>query len=187
MSDRTKIHKIIILGDGAVGKTTLRKRYFGDTFESSYSMTIGADFAVKNETINDQHYVLQIWDLAGQPRFKEVRSSFYQKAAGMILLYDISVPSSFEHLPMWIQEFSENIDTDIRDLPIILVGNKVDLRGEPGLNIVTSNEGVSYAQELTEWSNHEIPFVETSALVGLNVEVPFKKLIMNLEKSLSEN
>ena len=182
MTERTKILKIIIIGDGRVGKSTLRRRYFGENFDANYIMTLGADFAVKNETVNERNYVLQIWDLAGQPKFKEIREAYYNNTSGMILVFDVNLPETFDSLPGWITEFSSNQEFDVRDVPIILVGNKIDLRGEPGSELVTAMQGMEYAKTLSEWSHHEVPYVETSALVGLNVEVPFKYLILNLEK-----
>ena len=90
-----KIFKITLLGDGAVGKTSLRKTYLGEGFKDGYSMTIGADFAVKRLRIDDQDFVAQIWDLAGQQRFSAVREVYYRGTSGCLLVFDISRRSVF--------------------------------------------------------------------------------------------
>ena len=77
MSEKAFLVKIVLAGDGAVGKTTLRRRYLGEGFQASYMMTIGADFAVKRVDIGGKTITFQIWDLAGQPRFQMVRELYY--------------------------------------------------------------------------------------------------------------
>ena len=71
--DLGRIFKVVLIGDGAVGKTSLRRNYLGKSFRENYLMTIGADFSVKQVPYEDYIVSLQIWDLAGQPRFSEVR------------------------------------------------------------------------------------------------------------------
>ena len=177
---RTNIYKIILIGDGGVGKTSLRSRFFGEGFKAQYMMTIGADFAVKRHNIDDQEYILHFWDLAGQPRFKDIRSSYYDNVNGIILIFDLTIPSTFSNIPNWITEIMQNGKGDPRDLPIVLIGNKLDLRGEPGIMTVSTEEANNYASELSKWSNKEIKYYETSALVGLNVDAAFRSLITSL-------
>ncbi len=76
--------KIVMLGDGAVGKTALTTRFTQDSFEADYKRTIGADFAIKRVNLPDRNVIvsLAVWDLAGQPRFEVVRQSFYRGARG---------------------------------------------------------------------------------------------------------
>lgn len=193
MSDRVKAYKIVIVGDGAVGKTTLRKKYFGDNFETEYAMTLGADFAIKNEQVGNRYYMLQIWDLGGQPQFKDIRSAYYMNSSGLIMVFDVTKIQTFKNLPLWIDEFTSNYKSDAKNVPLILVGNKIDLRyryqpgsvesQSVGSEIVSTMEGMEYAKVLSEWSNHDVPYVETSALVGLNIQVPFKSVILNLDKA----
>lgn len=176
-SYRTKAYKLIICGDGYIGKTSLRKRFFGEGFKTNYSVTLAADFAVKKHQYKENDYVLHIWDVAGQPSFKTVRGSYYKNASGLILMFDLSNEKSFLDVPKWLDEFSENSNKGGHEIPIILIGNKVDLRGRKDLQIIDHERGVQYAKELSEWSNFEVPYVETSALSGINVDIAFNKLI----------
>lgn len=182
MSNRRKIFKIVLLGDGAVGKTALRHRYLGEGFKQSYSMTIGADFAVKRVKLDGDEIVAQIWDLAGQMRFQSVREVYYQGAAGALLVFDITRANTFENVPKWITELLENNKN--RVVPMVLIGNKSDLR-ESEEGSITYESGVEYAQNLSGWSKFEIPYVETSAKEGDNVEAAFETLLKNIEQYLA--
>ncbi|MHA2030315.1 MAG: GTP-binding protein [Candidatus Kariarchaeaceae archaeon] len=168
-SKKRNMYKCVIIGEPAVGKTSLRKRYLGQGFEASYSMTIGADFAVKRKGEN----AIQIWDLAGQQGFSEVRSLYYKGAQGGIIVFDIVRPLSYERVTLWIDEMLRQAN---RNLPIVLVGNKADLRGSAN-DAVSTEEAQEYAKALSDWSGFEVPYVEASALTGLNVDLIFDKLI----------
>ncbi|MDH5646199.1 MAG: GTP-binding protein [Candidatus Heimdallarchaeota archaeon] len=177
---RRKIHKIMLLGEGGVGKTSLRKTYLGENFKDDYSMTIGADFAVKRVEMDGMEIVAQIWDLAGQPRFKTIREVYYPGTAGVLLVFDLTNPYTFEQVLNWLQEMLESNQNKI--VPMILIGNKSDLRDQ--LNGIMSKEvGLDYARKLSEWSGYEVPYVETSALSGFNVDEAFVTLLRNIEQS----
>ncbi len=178
MAERRKIYKVVVLGDGAVGKTALRHRYLGEGFKQSYSMTIGADFAVKRVELDGKEIVAQIWDLAGQLRFQSVREVYYQGATGALLVFDITRSSTFESIPQWVTELLENNKQKI--IPMVLIGNKSDLR-ESSPEAISFDAGQEYAKSLTTWSQFEIPYVETSALNGENVEAAFATLLRNIE------
>ena len=98
--------KVILAGDGAVGKTSLRKRFMESVFDGQYLMTIGADFSVKEIDVKmgseKLQVKMQIWDLAGQPRFQEVRSVYYSGVVGAVLVYDVTRPDSFENTTKWL-------------------------------------------------------------------------------------
>ena len=100
--------KIVLAGDGAVGKTALRERYLGKGFSSNYMMTIGADFALKEATIREKSIKFQIWDLAGQPRFNSVRELYYRGSHGAMLVFDLTRRESFTNLYLWIDELLKN-------------------------------------------------------------------------------
>lgn len=181
MTVSRKIFKIVLLGDGAVGKTALRHRYLGEGFKQSYSMTIGADFAVKRVDLDGEEIVAQIWDLAGQIRFQSVREVYYQGATGALLVFDITRSSTFESIPNWITELLENNKNKI--VPMVLLGNKSDLRDTTD-GAISRESGEEYAKNLSEWSTFEIPYVETSALSGDNVDEAFAILLRNIENFL---
>ena len=172
-----KIFKITLLGDGAVGKTSLRKTYLGEGFKDGYSMTIGADFAVKRLRIDDQDFVAQIWDLAGQQRFSAVREVYYRGTSGCLLVFDISRRSSFEYIPSWIAELLKNNSN--RVVPIVLIGNKSDLRAT-AKDPIMREQSEEYARSLSAWSGFTVPYIETSAKTGENVDEAFKTLLKNI-------
>ena len=104
----------------------------GEGFKKSYGMTIGADFSVYK--IDD--YILHIWDLAGQVRFSQILKEYYIGTVGCLIVFDITNPDSFQNVPTWIEQLVKNNENKI--VPIIIVGNKADLR-ESGKSSI-SNE-----------------------------------------------
>ena len=175
-SARRRILKVTVLGDGTVGKTSLRKTYLGEGFKEGYSMTIGADFAVKYVNINDQEVIAQIWDLAGQQRFSTVRETYYRGTSACLLVFDITQRSSFENIPSWIGELLENNSN--RLVPISLIGNKSDLR-DSAKDPIMPQQAEEYAEALSQWSGFTVPYVETSAKNGQNVDTAFTELLQN--------
>ena len=171
--------KVCLLGDGAVGKTALRERYLGKQFSSGYVMTIGADFAVKTTRITteegEKDVKFQIWDLAGQPRFNSVRELYYKGSHGGLLVFDITRRDSFTNLNAWIEELFKNSGRGA--MPVAVLGNKVDLREEAD-DCVTRAEALEFAEKLKKsfQLNCDIPYLETSAKTGENVDESFCKL-----------
>lgn len=163
-----------------VGKTSIRKSYLGATFDKNYNVTLGADFAVKRVGTD----VLQIWDLAGQPVYAAVRSEYYKGAEGIILVFDITRPQTFANVPHWLNEM---VGVSNKLVPIVLVGNKVDLRDSTDTPI-NENAGTKYALELSKWSGYKVPYIESSALTGENIDKIFTDLISEIEvmKSISQ-
>ncbi len=176
------LFKVILAGEGSVGKTSLRRRFMGDKFQKAYAMTIGADFSVKKMKIEGHEISFSIWDLAGQSHFKAVRPAFYKGAQAAFVVFSTVERASFEAVPNWVNEVWTYTS---KDIPMLLVGNKIDLR-EQFLNrpafrdtIVLKEEGEAYAKKLSEAAGHEIQYIETSALTGENVNKMFE--IMGLE------
>ncbi|MHA2364982.1 MAG: GTP-binding protein [Candidatus Hodarchaeales archaeon] len=172
----TFLMKIVLTGDGGVGKTAIRERYLGRGFQSKYMMTIGADFALKEAVIDGRSIKFQIWDLAGQQRFGAVRSVYYLGCLGALLLFDVTRRESFENLQSWIKEIWNHNGKGV--IPIVLLGNKVDLRDQYPDSI--SNEVAErYCAKLSEQTQphgFDIRFLETSAKTGLNVAEAFDVL-----------
>ena len=168
--------KIVLAGDGAVGKTALRERYLGKGFSSNYMMTIGADFALKEATIREKSIKFQIWDLAGQPRFGTVRSVYYYGCLGALLIFDVTRPDTFTNLESWIDEiFKHNGKNEI---PVVLLGNKVDLRDQFPNHVTDAmaEEYVAKLSDRTSKAGFPVRYMPTSAKSGLNVSAAFDML-----------
>lgn len=153
--------KVIVIGDSTVGKTALLLKYVEGVYTST-TMTIGIDFKNKNIQIDGKEIKLQLWDTAGQERFKTISVSYFRRAHGIALLYDVSNTQSFEHVPSWLDSVAQNT---LRKVPLILIGNKCDLALK-----VKVEEGKQMAQD------NDVPFFLTSAKTGEGVEEAFTSL-----------
>lgn len=172
---KTHVMKINLLGDGAVGKSCLRKNYLGEAFESSYQETIGADFSLKYEDIQlenepkKRHFKFQIWDVAGQPRYTQVGQILYDKSEGALLVFDLANRTSFLNCHNWMRTYLQYAGIGI----IWLVGNKDDLRSNVDVELISTEEGKLLAQQLSEEFHHPVQYIETSAKTGHNVRQAF--------------
>ena len=115
------IFKLILIGSSGVGKSCILQRYMKHTFEESYKCTIGVDFLMKSVIVNGQTVKLQLWDTAGQEKYKSMVSSYYRGANVALIVFDITNRPSFEALPLWIENFYKN---GPEQKNIILIGNK---------------------------------------------------------------
>lgn len=171
--------KLVLIGEGAVGKTSIRQKYMGKGFTGEYLKTIGADFASKTVELTDTSgdnikSIFQIWDLAGQQEFKEVRASFYGGCQGVLIVYDITRKDTMDKLKDWILEAAKNAGGTIK--AFYLIGNKCDLPGRE----VPVEEGEKFAKFLSERLKFPIPFIETSAKTGENIDYLFLDLCRTL-------
>ncbi|MFX0063057.1 MAG: Rab family GTPase [Candidatus Hermodarchaeota archaeon] len=189
--------KIVLCGDGAVGKTALRERFLGKGFSASYLQTIGADFATTDKQLNiivdGQAQVktarFQIWDLAGQDSFDVVRKTYYEGCLGALMVFDITRRASFENIPNWIDELWKYSKRG--KPPIVLLGNKADLKAQVP-NSVTDEEIRAFLDKINATpefvaKNIKIPYFETSALTGLNVEHAFISIGDVIMKSIQNS
>ena len=166
------IWKVVIIGDPAVGKTSIRRKYLGETTIKEYIYTIGADFATKRIKLsNDLVVQYQIFDLAGQQKFDKVRSSFYSGAQVAILVYDITDNTTLLNLPKWIQEVKRNSNGSIETF--VVVGNKIDLIGKKESNDEYLKK---FLKDLSKELKHDILHINTSALTGENIDLLFNKI-----------
>ncbi|MHA2247925.1 MAG: Rab family GTPase [Candidatus Hodarchaeales archaeon] len=168
--------KLVICGDGAVGKTSLRERFMGRGFQINYTPTLGADFTTKTVDMGDTILHLGLWDLAGQPNFENVRHVYYNRAVASLLVFDITRRESFNNLGSWIAEIWKNNGHGI--IPVVILGNKDDLRDEVSYSI-TNKEAVEYASTISEKTRNkgfDVKYFSTSAKSGKNVEKAFKKI-----------
>ncbi|MFX1579896.1 MAG: Rab family GTPase [Promethearchaeota archaeon] len=170
--------KVLIVGDSGVGKTALLIRLQDEAFQLTAS-THGASLShieVPRDLINDESSrditrELELWDLAGQPRFESVRAGFYRGARGGLLLYDVTRRRTFLNVDNWKEEAFKNLTYKI---PLILVANKVDLEDS---RVVTTEEGEKYAKK------NKMMYVESSALTGENVEEAYANLCRTMIES----
>ncbi len=174
MGSKFPFYKICIVGDFGVGKTTLLHQYLERRFCQSVTSTIGSNFFVKRIKIPDVENLitLQIWDLAGQHRFKWVRQQFYKGAKGIVYVFDLTRKKTFDNLPNWKNEI-ENI---IQNFSSILVGNKTDLIDNKK-DYIEKVDSENLKQYLGACD-----YFEASAKSGSNVEDFFFKLITNMYK-----
>jgi small GTP-binding protein len=173
---------MVLLGEGNVGKTSIRRRYLGEGFQNDYHMTLGADIALKRATYDDTLYLIQIWDLGGQSGFLKIRANYYESALGGLLVFDLSKRASFEKLDNWIHEIQDNKGEHI---PLILIGNKVDLR-DGSDNFVSYEEASTYAEKMSQMTGHKVTYIETSALEGTNIDEAFEIIIKDVAQWMSD-
>lgn len=174
--------KIVLIGDGGVGKTAIRERYLGKGFQSRYVLTIGADFATRDDIVHGTAVKYQIWDLAGQERFDGVREIYYKGALGALLVYDVTRPDSYYDAPKWINEFWTN--NGWSRVPVVVVANKIDLR-QACDETISSEQGRIFTEKLTKMTSREgfaCHYIETSAKTGVNIPEAFSVLGENIMK-----
>lgn len=175
------VYKITLLGEGAVGKTALRDRFMGKPFSADYHMTIGTDIAFKTKSYADKEVKFQIWDLAGQPRFELVQPPYYRGSLGSLIVFDITRPESLEKVLNWVDKLWKLSGKG--KIPLVLLGNKADLRDTPSVKTLSPEQGQAVAEKLSEigrGSGFEVPYLETSAKTGRNVEDAFDLLATNI-------
>lgn len=172
--------KLILLGNRSVGKTTIRLRYLGYGFQQSSPQTIGADFALKDITVNNEKIIkVQIWDLAGQVSFEKIRLDYLQGSHSAFIVYDITDPDSYQSVLNWYDELANGLPDK---LPIVLIGNKTDLRKE-NKDTLSQLEGFKMADRLQRRNgNMPVFYVETSAKTGDNITRAFGILIAELKR-----
>ncbi|MFX1466942.1 MAG: Rab family GTPase [Promethearchaeota archaeon] len=147
------ILKVVAIGDIAVGKTSIAMRYVHNKFDPKYKATIGVTYALKKLVINDKKITLGIWDTGGQEMFDYIRPHYFVGADGGLIVYDITVKTSFDNLDRWFND----LYTNCGEIPVILIGNKIDLIDKRN---VFKEEGEQYAIQ------KGVPFHETSAKTG---------------------
>lgn len=169
--DIKKIYKILLLGDSSVGKTCFLLRYTDNTFQEIYMSTIGLDYRLKTIQLQKGEKVkAQIWDTAGQDRFRAITKNYYKGANGIILIYDITNIKTFEGVKNWIEQIRDEVNQDVL---IYLVGNKIDKKEN---RKVSTEDGKKLAD------GFGVPFFESSAKTGENVDVVFSNLINDIDK-----
>ena len=170
------IYKVLLLGDSSVGKTCFLLRYCDKTFQDVHLSTISLDYRLKSMTLNSGKKVkLQIWDTAGQDRFRAITKNYYKGANGIILIYDVTNSQSYENVKNWIFQIKEEANPNVI---IYLVGNKIDV--EDIERAVQTDDGQKIADE------YKLKFYEASAKTGINVNQIFEDLVEKIDEVYSK-
>lgn len=155
--------KILLVGNSTVGKTCIFLRYSEDLFNENHLSTIGLDYFTKEVDMEDgQKQIFQIWDTAGQDRFKAIVKNYFKGAHGILLVYDVTSRKSFEALTQWLIQIQDNSSQYIK---IVVIGNKCDCSNSN--REVTKAEGKELANKMG------YDFFETSAKTGENINEAF--------------
>lgn len=162
--------KLLIIGDSDTGKSSCLLRFAEDAFTPSYISTVGIDFKIRTIELDGKRIKLQIWDTAGQERFKTITRAYYRGAHGILIVFSVLSRDSFEHVKGW---FSEVQAHGTGGVSMILVGNKCD---DSEKRQVSTEEGQQLADELG------LPFLEVSALSGVNVEKAFFTVAQDIKR-----
>ena len=169
------VYKILLLGDSTVGKTCILMQYTDKTFQDVHMSTIGLDYRLRSMTLkNGKNIKLQIWDTAGQDRFRAITKNYYRGANGIILVYDITNLQSFDNVKNWISQIREEAS---KNVIIYIAGNKIDNEG--GRKVTTEN-GKKLAEE------YGFPFYETSAKNDINIKETFDDIVEKIDSVYSK-
>ena len=166
--------KLIIIGDSGVGKTCFLMRFADDSFTTSHISTIGIDFKIKPITLDGKAIKLQIWDTAGQDRFRTITQTYYKGAMGVILAYDCTDENSFANVRNWIKQLEAQATPNVVK---VLIGNKCDHENKK----VEPSRGKALADE------NKMSFFETSAKNNINVKETFYHLAHEIKAKLVPN
>jgi len=167
------LYKVLVIGDYAVGKTSIIKRYCEGYFTPNYKLTIGVDFAVKVVEWDEKTTVsLQLWDIAGHERFGNMTRVYYKFAIAAIIVFDLSRPATFEAITKWRDDVNSKVVLGNQEpIPVLLLANKCDL---PGVQI-DKDMLDRFCKE-----NNFIGWYPTSAQNNVNIDEGMKFLIQRI-------
>ena len=169
------VYKVLLLGDTTVGKTCFLMKYTDKTFQDVHISTIGLDYRLKSMVLkNGKNIKLQIWDTAGQDRFRAITKNYYKGANGIILIYDVTNPKTYDNVKNWVTQIREEASPNV---VVYLCGNKIDMKEE---RQVKEEDGKIMAEEFG------FPFNETSARDGININETFEDLVERIDSVYSK-
>uniref|UniRef100_A0A7N6F5U0 EF-hand domain-containing protein n=1 Tax=Anabas testudineus TaxID=64144 RepID=A0A7N6F5U0_ANATE len=171
----TPMYRLVLAGDAGAGKSSFLLRLTLNDFRGDIQTTLGVDFQMKRMLVDGEKTSLQIWDTAGQERFRSIARSYFRKAHGVLLLYDVTSESSFLNVRAWVDQIQDSTDEKI---PMCVIGNKVDLREQLAEgSCVSSLHGEKLAKA------YGALFCETSAKEGTNVV----EAVLHLAREVKKN
>ena len=170
MSDESNyVFKVLLLGDSTVGKTCFLMRFTENTFQEIHMSTIGLDYRFKKMPLDDRkEATVQIWDTAGQDRFRAITKNYYKGAHGIILIYDVTNQKSFDNVKNWVSQIRENAS---EKAIIYIVGNKID---DSQHRVVSKEQGEGISNEF------QLKFFEASAKEDINIAPTFQALVKDI-------
>ncbi|XP_069622248.1 ras and EF-hand domain-containing protein-like isoform X1 [Ranitomeya imitator] len=169
------IYRLVLAGDAGSGKSSFLLRLCLNEFKGDITTTLGVDFQMKKLLVDGDYTTLQIWDTAGQERFRSIAKSYFRKAHGVLLMYDVTSQASFLNVRQWIDEIKNSCD---RSIPVMLIGNKTDLRTEGTQSGIPTSMGEKLAMAYSSL------FCETSAKDGTNVVEAVLHLARQVKKTV---
>ena len=175
-AEATRRVKILMLGDSGVGKSSLIMRWTLDTFSPSLVSTVGVNFKSRKVTIYNELIQVQVWDTAGQEQFHKITTSYYKGAQGIMLVYDVTDPSSLANIEYWIKNIKSHASDTVQ---VALIGNKTDLRNNSNSSVTLKSVcDTERGEEIAH--KFGIPFFETSAKESNNVDIAFLTLVEHI-------
>ena len=165
------IYKVAVIGDADTGKTSMLGKFARDDFNPTYIPTIGVDYRIRVIELDEVKIRLQLWDTAGQSRFRTITRAYYRLCVDIIITYDATKEKTFENVPYWIEETLK--ERYYPDAKIVLVGTNGDRVDE---KVVDYTRARDFAGE------RQIPFFEVSSKDGTNVELAFMTLVAQLRQ-----
>ena len=162
--------KVILIGDSAVGKTNIMSKYLKNQFLEDSKATVGVEFGSKLFKINGHNIKAQIWDTAGQEKYKAITGAYYKGSKGAFVVYDITKKDTFDSVDKWIHDLKSTGDPK---MTIMIIGNKLDLEHK---REVLKEQGEEKAKSFG------CAFLETSAFSGDNIEKGFEMMISEIFK-----
>ncbi|CAO3661844.1 unnamed protein product [Rhizopus stolonifer] len=178
--------KLVLLGDSAVGKSSLVARFVNREYQESREPTIGAAFLTKKLTVDDERTIkFEIWDTAGQERFHSLAPMYYRNAQAAVVVYDVTKSITLEKAKGWVKELQRQAQSQI---VIALVGNKLDLAEESSSPEEDSpSREVSYEEASSYATEAGLFFFETSAKISTNVDIVFEEIAKNIPHEYISN
>ncbi|MHA1934054.1 MAG: Rab family GTPase [Candidatus Thorarchaeota archaeon] len=170
MYGRPPVFKTVLIGEGGVGKTSITLRYTEDRFDDNMKITIGVNLASKKIQVGDNMATLMMWDLGGQPRFRDVVSDYFRGSKIAIAVYDATRYFSLERLGEWVERLKDSAP----DCELIFVGNKIDERED--------GSGVSLSDCEAFAARFGAPCTEVSAKTGEGIDEMFEMVVKTLFK-----
>ena len=167
--------KILIVGDSTVGKTNFIKKYVENKFNESYFASTGIDLITTSIKIEGKSFKIQIWDTAGQEKYRAMTKNLFLKTQGIVIIFDISNETSFINLKSWMNDIKEECSADI---PMILVGNKLDLEDK---RVIDKERAMEFAK------NEKLEYIETSSKTGENINKALSLIIEKIYRRADSN